>query len=89
MPEKNIHKPYLKPNANTVYVSKKSNHPPAVLKNLPKGVEQRLVKLSSNEECFNQEKDSYQEALNKAGYENTLKMVNPNQETHDTNGNKK
>ena len=26
--DKSIHKPYQKPNANIVYVSQKSNHPP-------------------------------------------------------------
>ena len=32
--DKNIHKPFQKPNSNVVYVSKKSNHPPKVLANI-------------------------------------------------------
>ena len=70
------HKPYQKPNANIVYVNKKSNHPPIILKNIPRGVENRLQRLSSNENCFNQEKDTYQRALNTAGFNYDLKMHN-------------
>ena len=36
------YKPYLKENNNPVYVDINSNHPPLVLKEIPKGVENRL-----------------------------------------------
>ena len=68
------HQPFSKPNTNVVYVDRRSNHPPAVLKSLPKGVETRLVSLSSNVECFNQEKQKFQKALEDAGYSHTLRM---------------
>ena len=72
--DEGIHKPYTKPNTNIVYVDKKSNHPPKVLDSIPKGVERRLVGLASNRECFNQEKDQYQRALEQAGFNHILSM---------------
>ena len=69
-----LHMPYRKPNAKVEYVNIKSNHPPIVLMNIPKGVEERLSKLSSNEHCFNIEKNIYQDALNNAGHSYQLKM---------------
>ena len=74
--DKKIHKPFQKPNSNIVYVNQKSNHPPKVLANIPKGVENRLVKLSSNKECFDEEKGAFQKALNVAGYRYSLSMDN-------------
>ena len=74
--DEKIHRPFHKPNANVVYVNQKSNHPPQVLKNIPKGVEIRLSKLSSNEACFNSEKPLFQKALNEAGYQHELSMKN-------------
>ena len=38
------HKPYRKPNAHTVYVNSKSNHPEHVLKHIPVAVNNRLQK---------------------------------------------
>ena len=66
--DEGLHMPYHKQNANIVYVNRKSNHPPQVLENIPKGVEQRLSRLSSNDRCFNNEKHIFQKALNDAGY---------------------
>ena len=45
--------PYMKPNNKIFYVHSKSNHPPSILKNLPKAIENRLSKISANEEVFN------------------------------------
>ena len=71
-----LHKPYNKQNANVVYVDKSSNHPPQVLSNIAKGVEQRLSRLSSNETCFNSEVHFYQKALDDAGHKHKLVMQN-------------
>ena len=72
--DEKLHMPYHKQNANIVYVNKKSNHPPQVLKNSLKGVENRLSRLSSNETCFNNEKHIFQNALDEAGFSYELKM---------------
>ena len=53
----------MKPGDVKNYVHKMSNHPPAVLRNIPKNINDRLCKLSSNEEIFNNAIPPYQEAL--------------------------
>ena len=37
------YKPYSKPNENTNYINKESNHPPNVIKQLPTSIEKRIV----------------------------------------------
>ena len=37
-----IYKPYMKPNSNLTYIHKQSNHPPSIIKNLPKSINKRL-----------------------------------------------
>ena len=49
-----LYRPYMKPNSVPQYVHKQSNHPPAVIKNLPAGIDKRLSSTSANEDIFNQ-----------------------------------
>ena len=51
--------PFFKPNANTTYVATMSNHPPMVLKNIPRAVNQRLRESSSSKEIFEGKKNTY------------------------------
>ena len=55
-----------------------SNHPPAVIKNIPKNINDRLCKLSSNEEIFENAIQPYQEALVRAGYNYQLRFYQVN-----------
>ena len=71
-------KPYIKANDTPLYVHKSSNHPPCVAKNIPESINKRLSALSSNEEMFKSVSQTYQDALDKAGYEYKLKYK-PNQ----------
>ena len=57
-----------------------SNHPPSILKNIPKSIQKRLNTISSSEDEFGGAKDEYQKALGEAGYTDTL--------TYDPNINK-
>ena len=66
------HKLYRKPNDTPVYINAASNHPPSILKHIPKMVEKRLQGISSNESVFNEAKPPYEEALKKSGYNTTL-----------------
>merc|ERR1712045_327466 len=50
--ETGLFEPYMKENNPIFYVHSKSNHPPLILKNLPKNIENRLSKVSANEEIF-------------------------------------
>ena len=47
-----LHKPFLKPNQTPLYVHHLSNHPKQIKENIPKAVNDRLSKLSSNGVVF-------------------------------------
>ena len=67
------YKPYHKPEDETSYIHKESDHPPNITRQLPTAVEKRISDLSSSEEIFEQSKQHYQEALKKSGYTHQLK----------------
>ena len=74
------YKPYHKPNDRLIYINTKSNHPPSIIKNLPKMIETRLSRISSNKEVFNESKNYYEDALRESGYRATLKCTPSEQE---------
>ena len=63
---------------------KQSNHPPNIIKQLPKKIEERLSKNSSNETIFNEAAPLYEKAFSEAGYDVQLKY-NPNKKTKQKN----
>ena len=71
------YKPYMKPNNKLLYVHRLSNHPPALLKNIPGNINKRLTEISSNEQVFNEAIPPYQQALEKSGYDFKLKSGCP------------
>ena len=77
-----IYKPYMKPNDQPRYVHQKSNHPPSILKNIPKSVNKRLSSISANEEVFKAAIPPFQESLHQSGYNFELKYTQcePSQE---------
>ena len=66
--ENSPYRPYLKDNNKIIYVNTESNHPPSIIKQLPKSIELRLSHLSANEEIFKNSVTSYNQALTKEGY---------------------
>ena len=70
---KDEYRPYIKPNDKPLYVHRQSNHPSSVLKNIPRGVNDRLSRLSSNETVFSSAIPLYQQALIDSGYDFKLK----------------
>ena len=73
-------KPYRKPNSSIAYVSKASNHPPSVLKNIPSLIQKRLSTISSSEAYFLGAKGEYQSVLNNnAGYSDSFRYELPHQ----------
>ena len=64
--------PYMKPNNQIFYVHSKSNHPKSILKNLPKNIENRLSKISANEDIFKEAIPPYQAALEASEYNHDL-----------------
>ena len=72
-----LYRPYIKPNDVPTYVHKDSNHPKAILENIPHSVNRRLSAISSNSDVFKQAIPPYQEALNRSGYNYTLHFDPP------------
>ena len=68
------YKPYKKPNSKIPYIHKQSNHPPSIIKNLPKSINKRLSTNSKNAQIFNEACPPYTEALKKNGYNTNLKF---------------
>ena len=62
------YRPYKKPNDLLLYINKSSNHPPQIINQLPKIINERLSRNSSNEEVFNSSKYQYEKALRDRGY---------------------
>ena len=77
-----LYKPYSKPNNKVLYVHKESNHPPAILKNIPLNINNRLAAISSNQTVFEQSIKQYDEALKESGYKYKLKFEKPNEENN-------
>ena len=75
------HYPYMKEGNVPLYVHKKSNHPPSILKNIPESINKRLSEISSDKESLEKAKDTYQDALNKSGYNYNLSYKNAPPET--------
>jgi len=73
------YKPYTKPNNKILYVHRQSNHPPAVLKNIPLNINKMLTNISSSKEVFEESIAPYQQALKESGYDHKL-TYNPSPE---------
>ena len=70
-------KPYNKPDNPLQYINVSSNHPPNIIKQIPKTIEKRLSDHSSNETMFNNAKAPYEKALKDSGYRNPKLEYNP------------
>ena len=67
-----LHRPFRKANDTPNYIHVNSNHPPAVIKQIPTMIEDRLSTNSSNEEIFKAAAGIYQDALERSGYSHKL-----------------
>ena len=72
-----IFKPFMKENDSLSYVNSRSNHPAAILKNIPLGVNKRLSKISANQSVFKTAAAPCQEALDQSGYKHQLEFQPP------------
>ena len=62
------YKPYKKPNDTLLDINKNSSHPPQIIKKLPKAINDRLSRNSSNAEIFHASKIEHETALRNSGY---------------------
>ena len=72
-----IYLPYTKPNNIPLYIHKKSNHPPQIIKNIPLSINKRLSEISCDEASFNKAAPLYQKALDTSRYTHCLKFSTP------------
>ena len=75
--ENNAYKPFRKENNKAIYINKHSNHPPSILKQLPKSVEKRISETSSNKATFDESIKPYKDALKESGFSETLNYIAP------------
>ena len=68
------HMPYEK-NSSIKYINKSSNHLTIIKNNLPKMVEERLIRLSTDPNIFDDAKPCYQNALSKSNLKHKLKYT--------------
>ena len=64
--------PYLTDNNKIIYVNTESNHPPPIIKQLPKSRELRLSQLLANKEIFKNSVMPHNEELIKVGYKHRM-----------------
>ena len=83
------YKPFIKPGDKPLYVNSESNHPPCVIKNIPKGINQRLSAISSSKEVFDQAAPLYQSELDRNGYKHKLQYEPPIEKRSKRNRRKK
>ena len=74
------YKPYHKPGNKITYINVQLKHPPNIIKQSPKTIEQQLSHNSSNVTIFNEAAPLYEKAPSRAGYHVKLKY-NPNKKT--------
>ena len=65
----------MKPNNKLSYVHRQSNHPPALLKNIPLNINKRLTNISFSKEVFDESIAPYQQALNESGDDRKLTLI--------------
>ena len=63
---------YKKPNNEPIYIDSRSNHPPAIIRQLPKSINHRISNLSSDQQTFNSSAPTYENALRRSNYDFNL-----------------
>ena len=80
------YRPYRKPDNMLVYINRKSNYPPIIIKEMPKAIAKRISDFSFNEVVFNLSIPIYSDALGKSGFHDNVKFI---PKTTNTKTNKK
>ena len=68
-----IYKHFNKPNNKPLYINASSNHPPSVLKQIPKSVSKRRTANSCNEDIFRKSALFYNSILQDCGFNENIK----------------
>ena len=81
--------PFQKANNTPLYINTFSNHPPAIIKQLPKMINKRISDLPCNKEEFNKIKSVYKSALRDSRYFSSMSYNNSNTQRAQRNRNTK
>ena len=73
--DNNAYKPF--DNNKPIDMNKHSNHPPSILKQLPKSIEKRISETSSNKDIFDKSIKPYKDALTETGFSEALNYNAP------------
>ena len=71
----NAYKPFRKEKNKPIYINKHCNHPPRILKQLPKSIEKRISETSSNKDIFDESIKPYKDALKESGFSEALNYI--------------
>ena len=71
------YRPYRKPNEETDYIHIISDHPPSIIKEIPRSIEKRLSILSSSKDIFPESSIYYEKCLKNSGYKTKLQYQQP------------
>ena len=77
---------YRKPNNMTVYINRKSNHSPTIIKDLPKAIAKRISDISSSQIFLHESTPLYSDPLRKSGFHGNITFI---PKTTNTKTNKK
>ena len=80
------YRPYRKPDNMPVYINRNSNHPPTIIKEIPKAIAKRISDISSSEVVFSESMPIYSVALTKSGFHDNTTFI---PKTTNTKTNKK
>ena len=61
-------------------MDKQSDHPPNILKELPKSINKQISDISYDEHVFNNAKETYEKALECSGFTENLTYIQPNEQ---------
>ena len=68
-----IYKPFNKPNNKPLYINASSNHPPSLLKQIPKSVSKRITADSCHEDIFRKSAPFYNSIFQDYGFNENIK----------------
>ena len=71
------YRPYKKTNEETNYIHVNSDHPPSIIKEIPRSIEKRLSILSSSKNIFQDPTIYYEKCLKNRGYKTKLQYQLP------------
>ena len=76
--ETGSYQPHRKPKNMPVYINKKSNHHPTMIKVIPKAIAKQISDISSSEAVFNESFSIYSDSLRKSIFHGNITFIPKN-----------